>query len=166
MRWSRRFLVVVTALAMGAGLPFGSAASAQTFLSLRNVGCGGVTVSAAGLPRSAVVAITISGPDRRLLERQRVTTSASGTLAWSASVSLSGLRSVRAAVSRPGVSTPIVWTEHSVPARCPLVNTGTNRAMPLAGLAMTSIALGFLLLTAFSYKGRHLRSYRGRHLAT
>lgn len=166
MRWSRRFLVVVTALAMAAGLPFGSAASAQTFLSLRNVGCGGVTVSAAGLPRSAVVTVTISGPDRRLLERQRVTTSASGTLAWSASVSLSGLRSVRAVIGRPGVSTPIVWTEHSVPARCPLVNTGTNRAMPLAGLAMTSIALGFLLLTAFSYKGRHLRSYRGRHLAT
>jgi hypothetical protein len=166
MRWSRRFLVVVTALAMAAGLPFGSAASARTSLSLRNVGCGGVTVSAAGLPRSAVVTIAISGPDRRLLEHQQVTTSASGTFVWGASVSLSGLRSVRAAVSRPGVSTPIVWTEHSVPAPCPLVNTGANQAMPLAGLSLTSIALGFLLLAAFSYKGRHVRSYRGRHLAT
>lgn len=157
--------MVVAALAVASGLPIGSAASAQTMLSLRNVGCGGVTVSAAGLPRSAALTITISGPDRRPLERQRLTTSASGTLVWSVRVSLSGLRSVRAVVSRPGVSTPIAWTEHSVPTPCPLVNTGANRAMPLAGLALISIALGFLVLTAFSYKGRHIDSYRGRHLA-
>jgi hypothetical protein len=165
MRWSRRYLVVVAALAAAVGLPAGSsapAASAQTFLTLRSIDCSGVTVSAAGLPRSSVLTITLSAPDKRPLQHQRVTTSPSGTLVWSARVSLSGLRSVRAAVSRPGASAPIAWTEHSVPTPCPLVNTGANRAAPLAALALTWIALGLLLLTTFSYKGRHVRAYRGR----
>jgi hypothetical protein len=164
MRWSRRYLVVIAALAVAVGLPAAPAA-AQTFLTLRSIDCSGVTVSAAGLPRSAALTITLSAPGQRPLQQQRVTTSPSGTLVWSARVSLSGLRSVRAAVSRPGASAPIAWTEHSVPTPCPLVNTGANRALPLAGLALTWIALGFLLLTTFSYKGRHLRAYRGRHLA-
>jgi hypothetical protein len=165
MRWSRRFLVVVVAaLAVPAALPAVPAA-AQTFLTLRSIDCSGVTVSAAGLPRSAALTITLSAPGQRPLQHQRVTTSPSGTLVWSARVSLSGLRSVRAAISRPGVSAPLAWTEHSVPTPCPLVNTGANRATPLAALALISIALGLLLLSAFSYKGRHLHAYRGRHLA-
>jgi hypothetical protein len=71
---------------------------------------------------------------------------------------------VRAVVTREGASTPIAWAEHSVPKPCPLVNTGADQAVPLAGLALNSIVLGFLLLTAVSYRIR-VGLYQGRHVA-
>jgi hypothetical protein len=166
MHWSRRWMVMVAALAVPvlASVP---SASAETFLGLRNVDCNGVTVSAAGLPADASLVVTLTDPQQRPLDRQSLTTSAGGAFIWSKRISLSGLRSVRAVVTRPGASVPIAWTEHSVPTPCPLVNTGTDHAVPLAGLALGSIVLGFLLLTAVSYRGygRHLGFYRGRHVA-
>ncbi len=159
----RRFLVVVATLAVLAVASV-STASAQTSLSLRDVGCNGVTVSGAGLPPSSPVTVTLTNLQRRTLERQPLTTSPSGSFIWSTRISLSGLRSVRAVVTRAGVSTPIAWAEHSVPRPCPLVNTGADHALPLAGLALSSIVLGFLLLTALSDKIR-LGRYQGRHVA-
>jgi hypothetical protein len=164
MHWPKRCLVVVAALAVPvlASVP---SVSAETFLGLRNVDCSGVTVSGAGLPANAALVVTLSDPQQRPLERQPLTTSAGGAFIWSTRISLSGLRSVRAVVTQPGASVPIAWTEHSVPTPCPLVNTGADHAVPLAGLALSSIVLGFLLLTAFSYRGSHLGVYKGRHVA-
>ncbi|HZD67743.1 MAG TPA: hypothetical protein VFA45_02120 [Actinomycetes bacterium] len=159
----RRCLVVLAALAVLAVASV-STASAQMSLSLRDVDCSGVTVNGAGLPPSARVTLTLTSLQRRTLARQSLTTSLSGSFTWSARLSLSGLRSVRAVVTRASASTPIAWAEHSVPRPCPLVNTGADHAGPLAGLALSSIVLGFLLLTASSHKIR-LGRYQGRHVA-
>ena len=164
MRWFLRFLVVVGALVPLLGVA--SSASAETSLTLRNVDCSGVTVSGGGLPPSTSVSVTLlDSTHRNQLARQAVTTTASGAFMWRARVSLSGLRSVRAVVSRPGQAAPIVWTEHRVPTACPLVNTGAGPVLPLVGFSLASIVFGFLLLTAISYQGRHLGLYQGRHVA-
>jgi len=134
-------------------------ASAEMYLGLRNVDCSGVTVGGSGLPASTALSVALldgDGAHGRELERQSVTTSAGGAFMWRAEVSLSGLRLVRAVVTRPGLATPIAWTEHVVPSVCPLAYTGSGRILPLVGFSLSSVVLGFLLLTAFSYKGRHL----------
>jgi hypothetical protein len=161
MRWPGRCLLVV---AVPAVLLMASApAAAETFIGLRSVDCDSVTVSGIGLPASASLVVTLSDPRQRPLERQSLTTSPSGSFLWRTRVSLSGLRSVRAVVTRPGAATPIAWTEHSVPTPCPLVNTGANHAVPLAGLALSAIVAGMLLLTVAWPPGRHV--YQGRHVA-
>lgn len=138
----------------------------EMYLGLRSVDCSGVTVSGSGLPASTDVTVTVlDSVHVRQLDRHAVTTSASGAFIWRARTSLSGLRSVRAVVARVGASTPIVWTDHSVPTACPLANTGAGPAVPLMGLGLSSIVTGFLLLTAFAYRGRHLGFYHGRHIA-
>jgi hypothetical protein len=159
----RRCLVVVATLAVVVAAP-ASTASAQMSLTLRNVACNGVTVSGAGLPPTVPVTVTLTNLQRQTLQRQPLTTSPSGSFTWSTSISLSGLRAVRAVVTRAGVSTPIAWAEHSVPRPCPLVNTGADHALPLAGLALSSIVLGLLLLAARS-GGIRLGRYQGRHVA-
>jgi hypothetical protein len=159
----RRCLVVFATLAV-VTVASVSTASSQTSLDLRNVGCSGVTVNGTGLPPGTPVTVTLTSPQGRTLERKQLTTSPSGSFTSSMRISLSGLRSVRAVVTRAGASTPIVWAEHSVPRPCPLVNTGANHAMPLAGLALSFIMLGLLLLTALSSRMRFSR-YQGRHVA-
>jgi|ERR687888_916220 hypothetical protein len=159
----RRCLVVVAMLAVLAVASV-STASSQTSLDLRNVGCSGVTVNGAGLPPGTPVIVALTSPQGRTLERRQLTTSPSGSFTLSMRISLSGLRSVRVVVTRAGASTPIVWAEHSVPRPCPLVNTGAYHAMPLAGLALSSVMLGLLLLTASTSRIR-FRRYQGRHVA-
>jgi hypothetical protein len=165
MQWPRRCLVLVGVLAV-LGAPAASAASAETFLGVRNIDCSGVTVSGAGLPHSAPVVVTLTDSRRQPLQRQPLETSPSGSFTWRTRISLSGLRAVRAVVTRADAGTPIAWAEHSVPRPCPLVTTGADRSMPIAGLALSSIVLGFLLLTAVTYRISIGLFYRGRHVAT
>ncbi len=165
MRWLKRCLLVAAALGMLSALPSAALAD-EMYLGLRSVDCSGVTVSGSGLPASTDVTVTVlDSVHQRQLERHAVTTSASGAFVWRARTSLSGLRSVRAVVARVGASTPIVWTDHSVPTACPLANTGAGPVVPLVSMGLTSIMMGFLLVTAFSYQGRHLGFYQGRHIA-
>jgi hypothetical protein len=165
MRWLRSCLLVAGALA-GLTALASPASADEMYLGFRNVDCFGVTVSGSGLPASTAVSVTVlDTAHRRQLERQTLSTSASGAFIWRASVSLSGLRSVRAVVARAGATTPIAWTDHLVPTACPLASTGAGPVLPLVGLGLSSIVMGFLLLTAFSYRGRHLGLYQGRHVA-
>jgi hypothetical protein len=164
MRWLRRGLLIVGALAMLSAMPAAAAAD-EMYLGLRDVDCTGATVSGSGLLASTHVTVTVlNGTNRRELDRHQLTTSASGGFTWRSRTSLSGLNSVRAVVAKVGGSAPIVWTDHQVPTACPLAYTGAGPALPLVGLGLSSIVVGFLLLTAFSYKGRHLM-YQGRHVA-
>lgn len=166
MRWLRCCLLGAGALALLLTVP-SAASAAELHLGVRNVDCSGVTVSGSGLPASTRVTVTVqNASNRRQLEHRTLTTSASGGFVWRARMSLSGLRTVRAVVARAGASAPIAWTDHQVPAACPLVNTGPGPALPLLGLGVASIVAGYLLVTAFSYKGRHLGIYQGRHIAT
>ena len=165
MRWLRRCLLVAGVLSLLPAML--SAASAdEMHLGIRNVDCSGVTVSGNGLPANTRVTVSILDPaDRHELEHRAFTTSAEGAFQWRARMSLSGLRTVRAVVARTGERTPIAWTDHKVPTACPLANTGSAPVLPMMGTGLISIALGFMLVTAFSYRGRHLGLYQGRHLA-
>ncbi len=160
-------LAVAAILALLVALPSAApGAPAELFLGVRNIDCSGVTVSGSGLPASTDVSVTLlDGVHLRELARQSITVSAGGAFTWRTRVSLSGLRSVRAVVTRPGMAPPVAWAEHVVPSACPLAHTGSGHALPLAGFSLSSIVLGFLLLTAFAYKGRHLGVYQGRHVA-
>jgi hypothetical protein len=163
MRWQRRFLLVAGAFAVLSVAPAAASAD-EMYLGLRNVNCSGVTVSGSGLPASTELSVTVlDSAHRRQLDRHVVTTSASGSFVWRSRMSLSGLRSVRAVVARTGESTPIAWTDHQVPTACPLAYTGAGPVIPMVGLSFSSIVLGFLLLTAVSYRGRHLGRHLGLH---
>jgi len=165
MRWQRRVLLVTGALAVLLAVP-GAAAADEMYLGLRSVDCSGVTVSGSGLPASTNVTVTVlDSVHRRQLDRRAVTTSAGGTFVWRSRVSLSGLRSVRAVVARAGESRPIAWAEHQVPTACPLAYTGPGPVVPMLGLSLSSLILGFLLLTAVSYMGHHFGLHQGRHVA-
>ena len=165
MRWLRRFLVVTGALAMVWLVPAAASAD-EMYLGLKSVTCSGLTVAANGLPASTRVSVAlVDSVHKRQLDRRVLSTSASGAFTWKARVSLSGLRSVRAVVSRAGGTSPIAWTDHTVPTACPLVLTGTGGAVPLVALGFVSLAVGLLMVTAFAYRGRHVRVYRGRHVS-
>jgi hypothetical protein len=164
MGWLRRFLVVAGALAVVSAIPAAASAD-EMYLGLKAVTCSGLTVSGSGLPASTDVSVTLLDTvHRRQLDQQALATSPSGAFTWRARVALSGLRSVRAVVSRTGATAPIAWTDHTVPTACPLAYTGAG-ALRLVGLGLCSLTVGFVMVTAFSYRGRHLGVYRGRHAA-
>ena len=140
-------------------------ASAVTYVGLHDLSCAGATTEGTGMPEDARLDVALVDPaSDRTLTRGRVTTSASGTFEWRAEVSLSGMRSVRAVVRRPGQGDPLAWVEHSLARACPLASTGPNRTLPLVGVGLSSFTLGVLVLIAFAYQGRHACP-EGRHLA-
>jgi hypothetical protein len=155
-------------------------AAAATYVGLRGLTCEGVTTVGTGLPASTRLDVAVVDPtSKRTLARGRPTTSAAGEFEWRAQVSLSGMRKVRAVIRDGGAGDrPLAWAEQMVPSACPLAATGPDRAVPLVGVGISSVALGMLLLimafTYQSYQGRHVATpgrhlatpYRGRHLAT
>jgi hypothetical protein len=166
-RWRRA--AATAGLAVLGALAAPGPAAAATYVGLRGLNCEGVTAVGTGLPASTRLDVAVVDPaSRRVLARGRPTTSAAGAFEWRAQVSLSGLRRVRAVI-RAGDSRPLAWAEQSVPSACPLAATGPGGTVPLAGVGLSSVALGMLLLMlAFShqsYRGRHVAT-RGRHLAT
>jgi hypothetical protein len=149
-------------------------AAAATYVGLRGLTCDGVTTVGSGLPAGTRLDVALVDPgSKRTLARGQPTTSAAGAFQWRARISLSGMRRVRAVI-RTGGTRPLAWTEQSVPSPCPLATTGPGQTVPMARVGVGSVALGVLLLLAFSYQGRHLAipgrhlagtRYRGRHLA-
>ena len=163
MRWWRAAPAALAAVAL---LLAARPAAAVTYVGLHDLTCQGATTEGAGMPAGARLEVTLVDPaSDRTLSRGQVTTSSSGTFEWRAEVSLSGLRQVRAVVRRPGQSRPLAWVEHSMGRACPLASTGpVDRALPLAGVGLSSLTLGVLMLVAFAYRGRH-GAVGGRHLA-
>jgi hypothetical protein len=170
-RWRRATAgaVLVTLALLAAPGPVG----AMTYVGLHDLTCGGVTTEGTGLPAGTRLDVALVDPvSRRTLVRGQPTTSAAGAFEWRAKVSLSGMRRIRAVIRRPGAA-PLAWAEQSLPGACPLARTGPDHTLPLAGIGLSSLTLGVLLLVAFSYHGRHLATpdrhlatpYRGRHLA-
>jgi hypothetical protein len=162
-RWQRAAATAGFAVLALLAVP-GPAASA-TYVGLRGLTCEGVTTVGTGLPAGTRLDVALVDPgSRRTLARGTPTTSAAGAFQWRAQISLSGMRRVRAVIRAAGAR-PLAWTEQSVPSACPLATTGPNRTLPLAGVGLSSVTLGVLLLVAFSYQGRHA-AVPGRHLAT
>jgi hypothetical protein len=162
MRWRRAATIGITAFALVA---LARPAGAMTYVGLADLTCGGATTEGTGMPKATGLQVALVDPaSDRTLARSRVTTSASGGFEWRATVSLSGLREIRAEVRRPGQAKPLAWVEQSLARGCPLAYTGPNRTLPLVGVGLSSFTLGVLLLVAFAYQGRHAGP-AGRHLA-
>jgi hypothetical protein len=162
MRWRQAATVGMTALAL---LVLARPAGAVTYVGLNDLTCEGATTEGTGMPDAQRLEVALVDPaSDRTLSRGRITTSGSGTFEWRATVSLSGMREVRAEVRRPGQAKPIAWVEQSLARACPLASTGPNRSLPLVGVGLSSFTLGVLLLVAFAYQGRHAGP-GGRHLA-
>jgi hypothetical protein len=162
MRWRRAATIGLTAFAL---LALARPATAVTYVGLHDLTCGGATTEGTGMPEQSRLDVALVDPaSGRVLSRDQVTTSASGTFEWRAKVSLSGMRAVRAVVRDPGRSTPVAWVEHSLARSCPLASTGPNRPLSLVGVGLSSFTLGVLVLIAFAYQGRHAGA-GGRHLA-
>jgi hypothetical protein len=161
MRWRQAATVGLVAFSLLAA----ASPAAVTYIGLHEVTCDGATAEGTGLPERARLEVALVDPaSGRTLAHDRVTTSASGTLEWRAEVSLSGLREVRAVVTRPGETAPVAWVEQSLARACPLASTGPDRTLPLIGAGVSAFTLGVLLLIAFAYQGRHT-ALPGRHLA-
>jgi hypothetical protein len=162
MRWRRAATIGLTALAL---VVVARPAGAMTYVGLHELTCEGATTEGTGMAEGTRLEVALVDPaSDRTLSRGSVTTGASGTFEWRASVSLSGLREVRAEVRRPGQARPVAWVEHSLVRACPLAFTGPNRTLPLVGVGLSSFTLGVLVLLAFAYQGRHAGA-GGRHLA-
>ena len=162
MRWRRAATIGLTALAL---VVVARPAGAMTYVGLHDLTCEAATTEGTGMAKGARLEVALVDPaSDRTLSRGRVTAGASGTFEWRAKVSLSGMRELRAEVRRPGQAKPIAWVEQSLARACPLAYTGPSRAVPLAGVGLSSLTLGVLVLMAFAYQGRHVRP-AGRHLA-
>ena len=162
MRWRQAATIGLTLLVL---LALARPAGAVTYVGLHDLTCDGATTEGTGLPaRTGLLVALLDPAANRTLASDRVTTSASGTLEWRAQVSLSGMRRIRAVVTRPGQATPLAWIEHSLARACPLASTGPERTLSMVGVGLSSFTLGVLLLIAFAYRGRHIAT-GGRHLA-
>jgi hypothetical protein len=162
MRRRRAATIGLTAVAL---LALAQPASAVTYVGLHDLTCGGAVTEGTGMPERTRLDVALVDPaSDRTLSRGRITTSASGTFEWRATVSLSGMRAVRAVVRDPGQAAPLAWVEHSLARSCPLASTGPNRTLSLVGVGLSAFTLGVLVLIAFAYQGRHTDP-GGRHLA-
>lgn len=157
MRWLRFPPVAVAALLLG--LVCAGPAVAQPdhlHLDLSLVGCGQLKATAFELPKSAKLDVHfLNAANDKVLHQATPTTAKDGSLELSAKVDLTGVRTVRLTVSRPG-DKPFAFSEMSIPGECPLPFTGPPTRWPtLAGTALVLIAAGLALVRISTYRGRH-----------
>jgi hypothetical protein len=159
MRWLRFPPVAVAALLLG--LAWAGPAAAQPdhlHLDLSLVGCGELKANAYELPKSAKLDLQfLNAANDRVLHQATPTTAKDGSLELTAKVDLTGVRTVRLAVSRPGDDKPFAFSEMSIPGECPLPFTGPTRWPTLAGTALVLIAAGLALMRLSAYRGQHAR---------
>ncbi len=159
-------LAAVAAILVVCVLP--TAAAAQTTVGVRALDCRAVAAHGAGLPARTKLTLTVRDPATgRVLGQADATTDVAGAFSATLGLSLSGLRSVRLVVATPGAARPLAWSEQTTRDACPLARTGVpSQALPLAGVGLSSAALGVLLVAAVARRGRQLApAYQGRQLA-
>jgi hypothetical protein len=157
MRWLR-FPPALGAVVL-VGLALAGPAAAQPdhlHLDLALVGCGNVKVSGFELPASTRLDVRFQNvASGAILQRVTATTGRDGSLSLDAKLPLTGVRTLRAAVARPGAAKPFVFSELSVSGECPLPFTGPARAPALAGLGLSLIVAGTMLVGVSVHRGRH-----------
>jgi hypothetical protein len=158
MRWLRFPLVVGPAVLLGLALAGPAVAQPDHLhLDLALVGCGHVKVSGYKLPAATRLEVTFHNSASGATMRQVVTTTAKdGSLSLDATLPLTGVHGVRVTVARPGAAKPFVFSELTIPGECPLPFTGgPARAPLLAGLGLSLLAAGVMLVAASLDRGRH-----------
>ena len=159
MRWLRFPPVAVAALLLG--LVCAAPAAAQPdhlHLDLSLIGCGELKATAFELPKGAKLDLRfLNAANDRVLHQAAPTTAKDGSLELTAKVDLTGVRTVRLAVSRPGEDKPFAFSEMSIPGECPLPFTGPTRWPTLAGTAMVLIAAGLALVRVSASRRQRAR---------
>ena len=158
MRWLRFPPVAVAALLLG--LVCAGPAVAQPdhlHLDLSLVGCGQLKANAFELPEAAKLDLRfLNAANDQVLHQAAPTTAKDGSLELTAKVDLTGVRTVRLTVARPGEK-PFAFSELSIPGECPLPFTGPTRWPTLAGIALVLIAAGLALVRVSAHRAHHAR---------
>ncbi len=120
------------------------------------VGCGTLQATGFQLPASTKLDLRFeNAATGASLHKRTVTTSADGSIALKAKVPLTGVRSVRMEIARPGAARPFAFSEMTLAGPCPLPFTGPARAPALMALALGLLVAGSVLVRMSAYRGRH-----------
>ena len=159
MPWLRFPPVAVAALLLGIVCAGPAAAQPDHLhLDLSLVGCGQLKATAFELPKSATLDLRfLNAANDKVLHQATPTTAKDGSLELTAKLDLTGVRTVRLAVSRPGTGKPFAFSEMSIPGECPLPFTGPTRWPALAGTALVLIAAGLALVRVAAHRGQRTR---------
>ena len=152
-------LLSVAGVVLLVGLVGAAPAAAQPdhlHVDLSLVGCGVLQATGFDLPASSKLDIRVeNAATGAALHTAAVTTKADGSLVVKVKVPLTGVKSVRMEVARPGAAKPFAFSEMTLAAPCPLPFTGPARAPALLGLALAMLAAGSVLVRMSAYRGRH-----------
>ena len=162
MRWLRFSPVAGVVLVLGV-LAAGPVAAQPDHLhaDLSLVGCGTLQATGFELPKHTQLDLRFeNAANGALLHEVAVTTDAQGSIALKAKVPLTGVKTVRMEIARPGDAKPFAFSEMTLAGPCPLPFTGPARAPALAGLALVLIAAGAALVSVSAYRGRHATRVR------
>ena len=152
-------LLSVAGVVLLVGLVGAAPAAAQPdhlHVDLSLVGCGVLQATGFDLPASSKLDIRVeNAATGAALHTAAVTTKADGSLVVKVKVPLTGVKSVRMEVARPGAAKPFAFSEMTLAGPCPLPFTGPARAPALLGLALAMLAAGSVLVRMSAYRGRH-----------
>jgi hypothetical protein len=155
MRWFRVSSVAGAVLLLGlVGAGPAAAQPDHLHVDLTLAGCG--TLQATGFELPATTRLDLrfeNAANDRVLHQVGVTTDADGSLALNAKVPLTGVRTVRMTVARPGAAKPFAFSELTIPGPCPLPFTGPARWPTLAGVALALILAGLVLVRVAARPG-------------
>ncbi|HEX3213650.1 MAG TPA: hypothetical protein VH016_13855 [Actinomycetota bacterium] len=157
MRWLRFSRVAGAVLLLGL-LGAGPAAAQPDHLhaDLSLVACDTLQATGFELPASTRLDVRFENvASGAALHRAAITTSADGTMTLKVKVPLTGVKAVRMELARPGAAKPFVFSEMSIAGNCPLPFTGPARAPALAGLAVSLLVAGAVLVRMSATRGRH-----------
>ena len=157
MRWLRFSPVAGVVLVLGL-LGAGPVAAQPDHLhaDLSLVGCGTLQATGFELPKHTRLDLRFeNAANGALLHKAAITTDADGSMALKAKVPLTGVKTVRMEVGRPGAAKPFAFSEMTLAGPCPLPFTGPARAPALMGLALCLIVAGSVLVRMSVDRGRH-----------
>ena len=120
------------------------------------VGCGTLQATGFELPKHIQLDLRFeNAANGALLHKLAVTTDAQGSIAVKAKVPLTGVKTVRMEIARPGETKPFVFSEMTLAGPCPLPFTGPSRAPAQLALALGLLVAGSVLVRLSADRGRH-----------
>ena len=153
MRWLRVSPVAGAVLLLGLLASPAAAQPDHLHADLALVSCGTLQATGFELPAGTRLDVRFeNAANDATLHQASVTTSADGAMTLRAKVPLTGVKSVRMTLSRPGAAKPFAFSELTIAGECPLPFTGPARLPALAGLAMALLLAGATLVRASGYR--------------